>query len=275
MCNFCKRKGHLEKVCQSKLRSNKEKSSEKAVTHHIEDSTVIKDVFHLRSTPGFADKFMLDLKVDGRTLTFEVDTGSPVSLISSHDQRRYFKDFPIHTTATKLVSYCDTDINIPGKIFVKVMSNGDELTLPLHVADSNRHPIMGRDWLLRLNIDFNSVFKPGVHSVSHTDLSCKPTPSTLKCLLDKYSRVFNGNTGKIVGVQASLNLRAGTQPVYIKHRPVAFAVRNAVETEIDKFVKDGVWEKVDHSDWATPVVPVRKAAGKVRLCGDYKVTIRD
>ncbi|XP_062699969.1 uncharacterized protein K02A2.6-like, partial [Aedes albopictus] len=273
ICNFCKRKGHLEKVCQTKLRGNPKKAPEKAVTHHIEDSPVIKDVFHLRSTPGFADKFMLDLKVDGRTLTFEVDTGSPVSLISSHDQRRYFKDFPIHPTATKLVSYCDTDINVPGKIFVKVMSNGDELTLPLHVAESNRHPIMGRDWLLRLNIDFNSVFKPGMNSISHSDSSGESTPNALNNLLTKYSRVFDGNVGKITGVQASLNLRADAQPVYIKHRPVAFSVRDAVEKEIDKFVKDGVWEKVDHSDWATPVVPVRKAGGKVRLCGDYKVTV--
>nr|XP_029734625.1 uncharacterized protein K02A2.6-like [Aedes albopictus] len=240
ICNFCKRKGHLEKVCQTKLRGNPKKAPEKAVTHHIEDSPVIKDVFHLRSTPGFADKFMLDLKVDGRTLTFEVDTGSPVSLISSHDQRRYFKDFPIHPTATKLVSYCDTDINVPGKIFVKVMSNGDELTLPLHVAESNRHPIMGRDWLLRLNIDFNSVFKPGMHSISHFDSSGESTPNALNNLLNKYSRVFDGNVGKITGVQASLNLRADAQPVYIKHRPVAFSVRDAVEKGIDKFVKDGL-----------------------------------
>nr|XP_029729204.1 uncharacterized protein LOC115266775 [Aedes albopictus] len=236
ICNFCKRKGHLEKVCQTKLRGNPKKAPEKAVTHHIEDSPVIKDVFHLRSTPGFADKFMLDLKVDGRTLTFEVDTGSPVSLISSHDQRRYFKDFPIHPTATKLVSYCDTDINVPA------FSN--PVCIPFHIL------------ILLAN-------SPPRES----------TPNALNNLLTKYSRVFDGNVGKITGVQASLNLRADAQPVYIKHRPVAFSVRDAVEKEIDKFVKDGVWEKVDHSDWATPVVPVRKAGGKVRLCGDYKVTV--
>ncbi|XP_062540860.1 uncharacterized protein K02A2.6-like [Armigeres subalbatus] len=269
VCNYCKRKEHLEKVCQTKLRGN---PKEKAVTHHIEDSPVIKDVFHLRSMPGFADKFMLDLTIDGRTLTFEVDTGSPVSLISSHDQIRYFKDFPIHPTVTKLVSYCDTDINVLGKIMVNTHSNGDTLTLPLHVAESNRHPILGRDWLLRLNIDSNSVFKPGVHSISNSN-SCKSTPNALSKILDKYSRVFNGSIGKMTGVQATLNMRADVQPVYIKQRPVAFSVRDSVETEIDRLVKDDIWEKIDHSDWATPVVPVRKAGGKVRLCGDYKITI--
>ena len=30
---------------------------------------------------------------------------------------------------------------------------------------------------------------------------------------------------------------------------------------------------VSHSDWAAPIVAVPKKDGKLRLCGDYKVTI--
>ena len=31
-------------------------------------------------------------------------------------------------------------------------------------------------------------------------------------------------------------------------------------------------EPVRYSDWATPIVPVLKADGKARVCGDYKMT---
>ena len=30
---------------------------------------------------------------------------------------------------------------------------------------------------------------------------------------------------------------------------------------------------VPHSAWAGPIVPVKKEGGKIRICGDYKMTV--
>ena len=37
--------------------------------------------------------------------------------------------------------------------------------------------------------------------------------------------------------------------------------------------EQGIIEKVSHSDWAAPIVPVPKKDGCFRICGDYKVTV--
>ena len=59
----------------------------------------------------------------------------------------------------------------------------------------------------------------------------------------------------------------------IRPRNVPYALRPAVEQELDRMQREGVIVPVDFSEWATPLVCIPKADGRVRLCGDYKVTV--
>ena len=43
--------------------------------------------------------------------------------------------------------------------------------------------------------------------------------------------------------------------------------------ELERLEKEGVIEKIMHSQWAAPIVPVPKGDGNLRISGDYKVTI--
>ncbi len=72
---------------------------------------------------------------------------------------------------------------------------------------------------------------------------------------------------------ASLQLKPGTTPKFVKARPPPFALKEAIEQELSRLEEEGIIEKVRHSQWASPVVPVPKANGRLRLCGDYKITI--
>ncbi|XP_059159253.1 uncharacterized protein K02A2.6-like [Physella acuta] len=50
-------------------------------------------------------------------------------------------------------------------------------------------------------------------------------------------------------------------------------MRNKIENELSRLESNGIIKKVDYSDWATPIVPVLKKDGSVRICGDYKATL--
>ncbi|KAK6053669.1 hypothetical protein COOONC_08826 [Cooperia oncophora] len=56
-------------------------------------------------------------------------------------------------------------------------------------------------------------------------------------------------------------------------KAAAASLRPKVEEKLQELVNNGTLTQVDHSEWATPLVVVPKPGGKVRICGDYKITI--
>ncbi|XP_064098259.1 uncharacterized protein K02A2.6-like [Macrobrachium nipponense] len=88
-----------------------------------------------------------------------------------------------------------------------------------------------------------------------------------------YKEVFEDRVGTVKNAQAVLVLKENATPRFSAPRPVPYALKIAVETEIRRLEREGSWGKVDYSDWSTPLVPIVKDNGQVRLCGDYKVTL--
>lgn len=74
-------------------------------------------------------------------------------------------------------------------------------------------------------------------------------------------------------MKGKLTIEDGARPKFCKAREVAYTLRLRVEEELDRLQKEGVISPAKFSEWATPIVPIPKANGKVRICGDYKVTL--
>ena len=75
------------------------------------------------------------------------------------------------------------------------------------------------------------------------------------------------------GMEAKLSLKENVVPKFCRARPVPYAIKEAIAKDLDRMKKLGVIEEVSYSDWATPVVPVPKPDGSVRICGDFKITV--
>ena len=96
------------------------------------------------------------------------------------------------------------------------------------------------------------------------------SPTSLKAVLQEYEEVFSSELGTMKEFQAKLTVREGTRPRFCHPRPVPYALK---EKELDRLEESGAVERVSHSDWVAPIVPVSKADGAVRICGDYEVTV--
>ena len=76
----------------------------------------------------------------------------------------------------------------------------------------------------------------------------------------------------MVGVQAKLAVKPDATPKFCRARTAPYALRDAIEKDLMRLQQLGVIESVKYSDWATPIVPVPKPDGSVRICSDFKVT---
>ena len=73
-------------------------------------------------------------------------------------------------------------------------------------------------------------------------------------------------------IKAELKVTKGAKPRFHHPRTMPFALKEAVERELKRLENLGIICKA-HSTWAAPFVPIVKADGSVRVCGDYKVTV--
>ena len=119
---------------------------------------------------------------------------------------------------------------------------------------------MGHDWLSALKLDWGLI-----KQISVVD--------RLAALQTKYPSLFDDGLGTIEGVVPHLKLKENAKPQLFKPRPVPFALKGKIAAELNRLERIGELEKVELSEWATPIVPVLKPDGIFRICGDYRMTI--
>ena len=128
------------------------------------------------------------------------------------------------------------------------------------VAQGKKPVLLGRNCLEKLNLDWSTIFK-----VSHVP--------ALEDILAKYEALFVKGYGHIKLYKASIQVREGAQPLFLKARPVPYALKEKVEQELQRLEDEGIIYKVSQSNWAAPVVLVPKKDGSLRVCGGCKMTV--
>ncbi|XP_058456707.1 uncharacterized protein K02A2.6-like [Malaya genurostris] len=108
-------------------------------------------------------------------------------------------------------------------------------------------------------------------SVPMDTFCCQVSSSSTSsaALSSAFPEVVSEKLGLCSKVQEKLDVKEQCKPVFCPKRPVAYSMYNTVDQELDRLQQLKIITPVDYSEWAAPIVVVRKANGGIRVCGDY------
>ncbi|XP_063915497.1 uncharacterized protein K02A2.6-like [Zophobas morio] len=147
---------------------------------------------------------------------------------------------------------------------VNVQFTNNSKRLKLYVVPEGGPCLVGRNWMqnLGINVIDNEV---RVNKVTEN--------MKLEKLIEEYGDIFDNKLGLLKNFKAKLHLKAEAVPVFCKSRSFPINIKSKVEDELSRLVNENILTPVEYSQWASPIVPVLKKNGDIRICGDFKVAV--
>ena len=261
-CHHCNKTGHIVRACKSKKREKQ--AARPPVNYADSDDGDSDDYLGSLEANNVSDKdhvIWVSPEVQERVIKMELDTGSAVSVLPYKQHKEHFGHEKLAKTLATLKTYTGEKITPKGEMKCNVRFKGQEKELTLLVVETPGPALFGRDWLSKIQLDWGAI----------KALKLSQTPKgvmqhKVDQLLQKYESVFSEGVDTLKGHKADLKVEEGCQPSFHKPRQVPYALRPKVEAELTRLEKDGILSKVEYSEWATPIVPVVKRNGSVRVC---------
>ncbi|XP_031332218.1 uncharacterized protein K02A2.6-like [Photinus pyralis] len=265
VCRFCKKKGHIERVCLAKAKNKtpQRRTMVNQVGNTDEDSYGLGELFNVNMNDrGKANLFKVNININGELCEFEVDSGASDTIMSLQTFNRLW---PINKPEmrpceTTFLDFSMATVETAGVCDVLVTFKNIQCTLPMVITRNTRANLLGRNWFDALKIEISGINKIEVNS-------------SLDELVLEFQEVFSEGLGQYKGPPIKFALDPSIAPVSCRARNIPFALRGKVEAELEKLVRQGVLQPIDHSEWSSPIVPVVKSSGEIRICADYKATI--
>ena len=221
-CHTCKKRGHIAKVCQTKLKKHDHGMPPKSEqTHRVdiqESEPVEYTLFKVSS--HISEPLMVDVAVNGQSLQMELDTGASILLISEYQYKQLREASSLEKSSVILRTYTGENLLILGSIRVTATCNNQTKTLPILVIKGNGPNLMGHDWLAKFQLDWQNIFQ--LHSLSKIDK-----------LLTKFESIFKDELGTVKDIKVHIQLNPNSEPKFHKAHTVPMALRQKVEEELN------------------------------------------
>lgn len=261
ICQICGEKGHLKKMCAGK--------NEKVKLHHLasdENGHDCKecDLFNMRYVNN--DPITISLEINKLKIQMELDSGSGTNVISEKLYLQHFKDYNLTRTDLRMCLYNGHKIIPIGFFNCMVSYLGTSQNIKFYVIQNGGPPLLGRDFMTKFKIYFASSY---VNKIS-VDNQCIVE---VQQLLNEFPDLWKDELGCFNKFEIDFQLKEGARPIFFKPRTIPFALKNKVEDELVRLSDLGILVPVNFSEYATPIVPVLKSNGQVKIAGDFSCTL--
>ncbi|CAI6369876.1 unnamed protein product [Macrosiphum euphorbiae] len=190
-CNTCGTVGHLAPMCKSKVKPNqggRNKTQNKFMSEKVDtdsDSCVQlgDSFFSIKENSNDNVKinpFKITLTVEGKPITFEIDTGSLYSIISMKTFDSYFGTKTLVDNDIALTDYVGNKMTPAGKVQLAVTNNNESRSFWAYVIPNGGPPLIGR----------NDIVSLGIENI----YSCNFNAETIDSILGKYKQLFEPGT---------------------------------------------------------------------------------
>ncbi|XP_064464258.1 uncharacterized protein K02A2.6-like [Ornithodoros turicata] len=246
LCKKCNKKGHFASVCKS-ARPTKE-------AKNIAEAQVL--------TTGPTEPIYCEIRVEGTPIRLLVDTGSSVSIIPNSLFQANFKHIALRNSLTQLTDYSRKPIPVLGVFTAKVAFGERQTTGHFHVV-RQESAVLGLDLLQALDISLEIATRE-CHQVQAMNADTVPQYAL------KFPALFSSRLGMVKGFVLKIKVKPSVTPVQQKLRHLPIAIRHKVSTELQRLEEAGVIERIDASEWVSPVVVAWRKTGEIRLCVDLR-----
>ena len=166
------------------------------------------------------------------------------------------------TSNVKFKRYSGEIIRAQGQAVILIEYENQSLKCTLYIIEGDRPNLLGRDCLAKICLKWQELFSMNNESKTNLD-----------DLLHKFEDIFSSELGTMKNEKAKIYLKPNSIPKFLRACPVPYALKNKIELEIERMVKNNILEPVDVSELATPILPVIKEDSSIQICGDYKMTV--